>query len=106
MSASPYDVLGLLLRELKLPTVARTAEEIATKAEREGWSFGHYLRHLATLEAEECKRLERFLRESDLPAERTLATLDRNLLPRRCRSSFLASAKVRSSTAASLRAKA
>jgi DNA replication protein DnaC len=83
MTTSPYDVLGLLLRELKLPTVARTAEEIATKAEREGWSFGQYLRHLATLEVEERKRkrLERFLRESDLPAEKTLATLDRNLLP-------------------------
>ena len=27
-AASPYDSLGLLLRELKLPTVARTAEEM------------------------------------------------------------------------------
>jgi len=82
-AASPYDSLGLLLRELKLPTVARTAEEIATKAEREGWTFGQYLRHLATLEVEERKRkrLERFLHESDLPAEKTLATLDRALLP-------------------------
>jgi len=82
-AASPYDALGLLLRELKLPTVARSAEEIATKAEREGWTFGQYLRHLATLEVEERKRkrLERFLHESDLPAEKTLATLDRTLLP-------------------------
>lgn len=98
-AASPYVALGMLLRELKLPTVARTAEEVATKAEREGWSFGQYLRHLATLEVEERKRkrLERFLRESDLPSEKTLATLDRNLLPAKvqkllpslCEGSFL-----------------
>lgn len=81
--ASPYDALALMLRELKLPTIAKAAEEIASKAEREGWTFGHYLRHLATLEVEERRRrrIERFQRDSDLPSEKTLATLDRALLP-------------------------
>ena len=45
--------------------------------------FGQYLHHLAELEIEERRRrrLERFQRDSDLPAEKTLATLDRARLP-------------------------
>lgn len=75
--------LAMLLRVLKLPTVARHAEEVAAKAEREGWSFGQYLKHLATLEVEERRRrrIERNLRDSELPAEKTLATLNRKRLP-------------------------
>jgi DNA replication protein DnaC len=75
--------LVIMLRALKLPTVSRCAEEVATKAEREGWSFGQYLHHLAELEIQErrSRRLERLLRASDLPAEKTLATLDKSILP-------------------------
>jgi DNA replication protein DnaC len=78
-----HETLVLMLRALKLPTFARSASDIATKAEREGWTFGQYLHHLAVLEVEERrrKRIERFQRDSDLPAEKTLATLDRSLLP-------------------------
>ena len=78
-----FDGLTLLLRALKLPTVARCSEEIARKAEREGWSFGQYLHHLAELEVQERKlrRIDRLQRASGLPAEKTLATLDKNLLP-------------------------
>jgi DNA replication protein DnaC len=80
---SPHEVLGLHLRVLKLPTIARHAEEVAHKAEQEGWSFGQYLRHLAALEVEERRRrrIERNLKGSDLPAEKTLATLTRKRLP-------------------------
>jgi len=83
MPPSPHEALTMLLRVLKLPTVARHAEEVAQKAEREGWTFGHYLRHLVELEVEERRRrrLERYLRDSDLPSEKTLATLDRKRLP-------------------------
>ena len=35
-TSSTADSLTLLLRSLKLPTVARLAEEIASKAEKEG----------------------------------------------------------------------
>ena len=75
--------LPMLLRVLKLPTVARHADEVATIAERDGWTFGHYLRHLIVLELEERKRrrIERNQRDSDLPGEKTLATLDRKRLP-------------------------
>jgi DNA replication protein DnaC len=74
--------LVVLLRALKLPTISRCAEDVAAKAEREGWSFGQYLHHLAELEVQErtTRRLERLLRASDLPAEKTLATLDKTLL--------------------------
>jgi DNA replication protein DnaC len=75
--------LAMLLRTLKLPTVARHADEIAAIAERDGWTFGHYLRHLIVLEVEERKRrrIERNQRDSALPGEKTLATLDRKRLP-------------------------
>jgi DNA replication protein DnaC len=75
--------LAMLLRTLKLPTVARHADEIAALAERDGWTFGHYLRHLIVLELEERKRrrIERNQRDSELPGEKTLATLDRKRLP-------------------------
>jgi DNA replication protein DnaC len=78
-----HEALVLLLRALKLPTVARCAEEVARKAEREGWSFVQYLHHLVELEVQERKlrRIERLQRASDLPAEKTLATLDKSLLP-------------------------
>jgi DNA replication protein DnaC len=74
---------AMLMRALKLPTFARYAEEIAQKAEREGWTFGQYVHHLAELEVEERRRrrIERCLRDSDLPAEKTLATLERAKVP-------------------------
>jgi DNA replication protein DnaC len=81
--SSPADSLGILLRALKLPGFARHAEEIAQKAEREGWTFGRYLHHLAELEVSERRRrrIERALRDSDLPHDKTLATLMRSRLP-------------------------
>jgi DNA replication protein DnaC len=79
----PIESLAMLLRALKLPSFARYAEEIATKAEREGWSFGRYLHHLAELEVEERKRrrIERYLKDSKLPLDKTLTTLHRARLP-------------------------
>jgi DNA replication protein DnaC len=56
---------------------------VAQKAEREGWTFGHYLHHLAELEVQERRRrrLERHQKASALPAEKALATLDRAKIP-------------------------
>jgi DNA replication protein DnaC len=75
--------LSILMRALKLPAFARYAEEIAQKAEREGWTFGQYLHHLAELEVEERKtrRIARYLKESGLPGEKTLATINRTRVP-------------------------
>jgi DNA replication protein DnaC len=82
---SALDSLLVLLRALKLPAFSRYAEEIAAKAMREGWTFGRYLQHLAELEVEErrVRRIDRALRDSDLPSEKTLATLDRGRLPQK-----------------------
>jgi DNA replication protein DnaC len=96
---APIESLGLLLRALKLPSFARYAEEIATKAEREGWSFGRYLHHLAELEVQERRRrrIERYLKDSELPSDKTLGTLHRarlsakvqKMLPVLCEGDFL-----------------
>jgi DNA replication protein DnaC len=82
-ATSPVESLGIMMRSLKLPAFARYAEEIAQKAEREGWTFGRYLHHLAELEVHERRRrrIERLLHASDLPREKTLATLKRSRLP-------------------------
>jgi DNA replication protein DnaC len=82
-ATSPVESLGIMMRSLKLPAFVRYAEEIAQKAEREGWTFGRYLHHLAELEIHERRRrrIERLLHASDLPREKTLATLKRSRLP-------------------------
>ncbi len=99
-ATSPIESLGIMMRSLKLPAFARYAEEIAQKAEREGWTFGRYLHHLAELEIQERRRrrVERLLHASDLPREKTLATLKRSRLPAKvaktlstlCEGSFVA----------------
>jgi DNA replication protein DnaC len=75
--------LEVLVRSLKLPAFARHADEVAQIAEREGWSFRRYVQHLAELEIAERKqrRIERNQKESELPGEKTLATLNRGRLP-------------------------
>jgi DNA replication protein DnaC len=98
-STSPADSLALLLRALKLPAFARYAEDVAQKAEREGWTFGQYLHHLAELEVQERRqrRIERYRREAHLLPEKTLATLTRSrltpkvakMLPTLCEGSFV-----------------
>jgi len=75
--------LGMLLRALKLPAFAVHHEEVAHQAERGGWTFEVYLRHLVELELGERKerKIQRLLKGSDLPSEKTLATLDPERLP-------------------------
>ena len=77
--------LTLLLRTLKLPAFVDYHEEIAAKAERDGWSFVQFLQHLCELEMEErrCRRIQRHLKRSGLPSEKTLATLDTARLPKK-----------------------
>jgi DNA replication protein DnaC len=83
MEASTLAALVILLRALKLPTIARHAEEIAQLAEREGWTFVRYLHHLVEIEVHERRqrRIERNQRSSELPSDKTLATLNRSRLP-------------------------
>lgn len=75
--------VGVLLRSLKLPGFVRAYAEVAEQAEREGWGFERYLLHLAEIEVEDrrCHRIERLLRQSGLPREKTLSTLELSRLP-------------------------
>ncbi|MFO0562622.1 MAG: IS21-like element helper ATPase IstB, partial [Polyangiales bacterium] len=75
--------LTMMLRTLKLPTMHDEAEHAAERAIREGWSFTDFLHYLCELELNERgrRRVERNLRASNLPAEKTDATLQRKKLP-------------------------
>lgn len=77
------DGVGVLLRALKLPGFLGHFQPVAEQAEREGWGFERYLHHLAEVELEERARrkIERLLRSSGLPLEKTLATLELDRLP-------------------------
>lgn len=75
--------LDALLRALKLPSFIAHRQDVAARAEREGWSFERFLGTLVDAEVADRRhrRVERLLRQSGLPADKTLATLDTELLP-------------------------
>ena len=75
--------LALMLRQLRLPTFEECAQHVAIEAERSGWSFVQYLHHLTEMELDSRRqnRVMRQLRASQLPPDKTLATLQRDLLP-------------------------
>lgn len=77
------DSLTLFLRGLKLPAFVGHHEEVATMAEKNGWTFGQYLHHLCELEHRERRdrKTERLQKQSGLPTEKTLATLDLSRFP-------------------------
>lgn len=91
--------LTVLLRSLRLPSFVAWYEQLALQGEREGWSFAEYLKNLAELEVRERaeRRIQRHLKRSGLPAEKTLATFDearlstkvRRQLPVLCEGGFV-----------------
>lgn len=85
--ANWQESLPVLLRALKLPGFVTGYEEMSRRAEMEGLSFGAALHELAEQELamRARKRVERLLKGSDLPAEKTLATLDLARLPEKVR---------------------
>jgi DNA replication protein DnaC len=82
-NATAQETLSLCLRELRLPSIAARYADVASHAEREGWSFGQYLRTLCEIEVKDRsdRRVERLLKQSHLPPEKTRATLDEKRLP-------------------------
>jgi DNA replication protein DnaC len=98
-AASPEEELHALLRGLKLPSFVSRFSELATRAEREGWTFTQYLRELTLAELRDRKerRIQRLHRQAHLPTDKTLATLDlgrfaapvRRQLPTLCEGTFL-----------------
>jgi DNA replication protein DnaC len=75
--------MEMKLRSLKLPSFVGHHEEVGRRAEKGGWGFDRYLDELAELELEERKhrRIERLMKASDLPSDKTLGTLDQSRLP-------------------------
>jgi len=73
------------LKELHLPTIRAMYEQYAAQAQQESLSYEQYLYELALKESEvrRQKRVERWLRESKLPLEKTLEAFDRGRLSRK-----------------------
>ena len=71
------------LRELHLPTFRESFEELARRAIQESLSYEQYLGELAEQECQvrRTNRIERWLRESDLPLEKSLSQFDMKRLP-------------------------
>jgi DNA replication protein DnaC len=71
------------LRELHLPTFRESFEDLARRAAQESLSYEQYLGELAEQECQmrRMNRIERWLRGSDLPVEKSLARFDMKRLP-------------------------
>ena len=79
--------LTVLFRALRLPAFAIHYEEVAQRVEQDGWSLTDGLRYLAEQEIEDRRRrrIERNLKRADLPAGKTLQTLNTARLPAKVR---------------------
>jgi DNA replication protein DnaC len=73
----------MLLRSFKLPTMAARYAETLASAEEQNWGYRRFLQQLCEAEAadrQERKR-ERLLKQSGLPAGKTMGTLEESKLP-------------------------
>lgn len=77
--------LNKMLSKLRLSSFSAHHQDIAIEAEREGWSFGQFLYQLSEMEVSnrEQKRIERIIKQSELPFSKTLTTLDTSQLPQK-----------------------
>jgi DNA replication protein DnaC len=83
--AAKHTELIQCLKELHLPTVRESFLKTADQARAESYSYENFLYQLMQQEQEnrQHNRIARFLKESRLPLEKTLANLDRKRLPRK-----------------------
>jgi len=81
--AAVQEMLDGQLRELHLPTIRSSYEEMARQAEQETLSYERYLLGLCERECQERsqRRIERLVRQSRLPLEKTFETFDLKRLP-------------------------
>jgi DNA replication protein DnaC len=79
--------LERLLKDLHLPAIRACYSEVTLTAVAESLSYEAYLSELLEREREERRRhrVERLLRDSRLPLEKTLESFDLTLFPRRLR---------------------
>lgn len=82
-SSALHSRLASLLKELRLPALKACYREQADLARREGLSHERYLLEVLEREHEERAqhRIERLLRQSRLPLEKSLSAFDRGRLP-------------------------
>ena len=73
------------LKELRLPAMRECYEQEAQRAQQETLSYEHYLFELAGRECEARRqhRVERFLRESRLPLDKSLDAFEMKRMPRK-----------------------
>ncbi len=79
--------LPLLLRAMRLPTIAREHDDAIRRAEAENWGYARFLSWLFEAEANDRlqRKIQRQLKESNLPAGKTLESLDDKKLPDKIR---------------------
>jgi DNA replication protein DnaC len=79
--------LPLLLRAMRLPTIAREHADATRRAEAENWGYVRFLSYLFEAEANERlqRKIQRQLKESNLPAGKTIESLDEKNLPDKIR---------------------
>jgi DNA replication protein DnaC len=69
--------MEILLRSLRLPGILSSYKEASSRAKKESWTYENYLYHLAEIELSEreTRKIERQLRQSGLPRDKTLDML-------------------------------
>jgi len=79
--------LPIMLRSMRLPTIAREYEGAVHRAEAENWGYQRFLGYLFEAEANDRlqRKVERQLKESNLPKSKTLELLDEKRLPEKVR---------------------
>lgn len=79
--------LPILLRALCLPTIAREHEKAIGRAETENWGYQRFLQYLCEAEANDRlqRKIQRQLKDSNLPKAKTLDALDQRRLPEKVR---------------------
>jgi DNA replication protein DnaC len=85
--APGIDVLRQHCKTLRLPTAAQVVGETLTTAQREDWPLETFLLHLLEQElaGRHQRRIDRLVKQSHLPAGKTLSTFDQKRLPLRVR---------------------
>ena len=78
-----YEQIVHTLKQLHMPTIRRSYEEVAGQARAESWSYEQYLLELLKLECEirRQNRIARNLRASKLPPSKTFDNFDKKRLP-------------------------
>ncbi len=87
--------LPLLLKALRLPTILACYESLAVEAHKNSWDYPEYLAELASQEAQGRvqRRIERHLKEANLPLEKTFSTLQEKRLQPKLRQTLAQLAK-------------